>query len=429
MAAAGVVCSNCHEPHSNALVAEGNSVCTQCHQPERYDQTSHHRHPATSSGAACVNCHMPDQVYMGVDARRDHSMRIPRPDISISTGSPNACTQCHEDQTDTWAHDALNDWGIKPDIKLLNQAKARFAADRGDMRALPSLEALVSSNQQPGIIRSAAVEQITTLGSPRLSGISAMLLRDDDPMVRASAVRAAAPLPLSQRYLMLRPLMTDPILSVRLEVASILAGSEFEGLRDKDIKELDVLYKEYLDVQSRHLDMPSVQLQLANFWLARRDSEKAEMALKYAMRQNPQLEPAIINLVDLLRRQGRNEEASELLQVSLATMPTAGTLWFAKGLHDIRGGDREAGLKALQRAAELEEDGSRHRYVFAVALYDTGEEERAFAVLERLNQTHPGQPDVLNTLMAYSSQLGNRVAYNQYRTQLISVMRATGSSP
>ena len=429
MAAAGVVCSNCHEPHSNALVAEGNGVCTQCHQPDRYDQTSHHRHPATSSGAACVNCHMPDQLYMGVDARRDHSMRIPRPDVSISTGSPNACTQCHQDQTNSWANDVVNDWGVKPDIKVLNQAKARMAADRGDSRALPSLEALVSDNQQPGIVRSAVTEQITNLGSPRLSGMAAMLLRDDDPMVRASAVRAAASLPLSQRYLMLRPLMTDPILSVRLEVASILAGSEFEGLRDKDIEELDVLYNEYLEVQSKHLDMPSVQLQLANFWLARRDLKKAEIAIERALGQNPQLEPAIINLVDLLRQQDRNDEASELLDSSLEAMPAAGSLWFAKGLHDIRGGKREAGLEALKRAAELEEEGSRHRYVFAVALFDTGEQERALKVLERLNKTHPGQPDILNALMAYSTQLGNRVAYNQYRSQLINVMRATGSGP
>ena len=94
---------------------------------------------------------------------------FPRPDLSISTGSSNACTQCHQDQSDSWANDIVNDWGVKPDIKVLNQAKARVAADRGDLRALPSLEALVSDNQQPGIIRSAATEQITNLGSPRLS--------------------------------------------------------------------------------------------------------------------------------------------------------------------------------------------------------------------------------------------------------------------
>jgi predicted CXXCH cytochrome family protein len=32
MQQAGVVCANCHEPHSNQLRAEGNGVCAQCHQ-------------------------------------------------------------------------------------------------------------------------------------------------------------------------------------------------------------------------------------------------------------------------------------------------------------------------------------------------------------------------------------------------------------
>jgi predicted CXXCH cytochrome family protein len=144
MAKAGVVCSNCHNPHSNALVAEGNAVCTQCHKPETYDATAHHRHALTSTGSACVACHMPSQVYMGVDARRDHSMRIPRPGVSLSTGSPNACTQCHEDQTDSWAYDALQQWGIHTDFQELSLIKARFTADRGDVRSLPTLESVVT---------------------------------------------------------------------------------------------------------------------------------------------------------------------------------------------------------------------------------------------------------------------------------------------
>ena len=34
---AGVVCTNCHNPHSNELVAEGNAVCGQCHTATQYD--------------------------------------------------------------------------------------------------------------------------------------------------------------------------------------------------------------------------------------------------------------------------------------------------------------------------------------------------------------------------------------------------------
>ena len=39
---------------------------------------------------------MPTRDYMVVDPRHDHSMRIPRPDLSVAIGTPNACNNCHE---------------------------------------------------------------------------------------------------------------------------------------------------------------------------------------------------------------------------------------------------------------------------------------------------------------------------------------------
>ena len=280
MAQAGVVCSNCHNPHSNALVAEGSGVCTQCHKPETYDAESHHRHPVSSSGSACVNCHMPSQVYMGVDARRDHSMRIPRPDISLSTGSPNACIQCHSDKSNAWAYDALQSWGVDGDLKTLKHVKARFAADRGDMRVLPTLEAIITDDAQPALMRASVIEQLSNLGAPSLPNMSAMLLRADSPILRASAVRSLRGLPPAQRFLMLRPFINDPVLSVRMEVAQTLASVPDRELRAQDIDSLRPLFDEYLAVQRYHLDMPSVQLQLANFWLDRGNTKNAENALR-----------------------------------------------------------------------------------------------------------------------------------------------------
>ena len=100
---AGVVCSNCHDPHSNQLRAPGNGVCTQCHQASTYAGPRHHHHDTGSAGASCANCHMPETTYMVVDPRRDHSMRIPRPDLSVVIGTPNACNQCHQTQSAQWA--------------------------------------------------------------------------------------------------------------------------------------------------------------------------------------------------------------------------------------------------------------------------------------------------------------------------------------
>ena len=47
---------------------------------------------------------------MGVDYRRDHSFRIPRPDLSDQLGTPNACTQCHANETNAWAANYMKKW-------------------------------------------------------------------------------------------------------------------------------------------------------------------------------------------------------------------------------------------------------------------------------------------------------------------------------
>ncbi len=114
----GVTCGDCHEPHGLALLAEGNALCAKCHLPDRYDTPKHHFHeqlaPGTP-GTSCVDCHMPSRTYMVVDPRRDHSMRVPRPDLTVSLGTPNACNGCHADRSARWAADTVDDWyGARP---------------------------------------------------------------------------------------------------------------------------------------------------------------------------------------------------------------------------------------------------------------------------------------------------------------------------
>src|SRR5262249_35174951 len=103
MYANGVTCSDCHNPHSRKLRAEGNRMCATCHSDEKYDSVSHHHHKTTGSGAQCVGCHMPATTYMIVDPRPDHSLRVPRPDLSVALGVPNACNNCHRERDSRWA--------------------------------------------------------------------------------------------------------------------------------------------------------------------------------------------------------------------------------------------------------------------------------------------------------------------------------------
>ena len=49
------------------------------------------------SPPGCVDCHMPSRDYMVIDGRRDHSFRVPRPDLAEVLGVTDACDACHED--------------------------------------------------------------------------------------------------------------------------------------------------------------------------------------------------------------------------------------------------------------------------------------------------------------------------------------------
>ncbi len=140
----GVVCTNCHNPHSNKIKFEGNQLCTQCHNPQNkkynfikeYDSPQHHNHSPNSSGSQCINCHMPGKTYMGIDFRRDHSFSIPNPKLSSKINSSNACNQCHQNRTSQWKNEQFKNWYPKNDkeTKSYGEILYNFSNNRSDKK-------------------------------------------------------------------------------------------------------------------------------------------------------------------------------------------------------------------------------------------------------------------------------------------------------
>lgn len=403
---AGVVCSNCHEPHSNALRADGNGVCAQCHKPDTYDTTSHHRHPASSSGAQCANCHMPHTTYMGVDDRRDHSMRVPRPDLSVVLGTPNACNQCHTDKEPIWALESLRSWGVEFRDTGSHPARAFAQVQAGDLRAVPRLVTLASDTSAAPIWRATAIEQVSAAGTREVLTLASQFLYDDNPLIRTSTVRSLESLTLNQRYQLLQPLIDDEIASVRLAVALQLAGVPLDQIPPEQAQSLVALFDEYRAVHREHADMPSMQMQLGVFNTRRGDGPAAEAAYREAIYLNRQLIPAYLNLADLLRTAQREEEARELLSTALVIAPESGSTLHAIGLLETRSGNADAALDYLGRAAALEQIGTRHRFVYAIAQHDLGKPEAAIETLQALLRTVPQDTDVLLALANYSAEVG-----------------------
>ena len=78
-----------------------------------------------------------------VDPRHDHSFRIPRPDLTVKLGVPNACTRCHGDKPAEWAVEQVQKWYGKPLPGHQQFAEALYAGQTEAAGARELLRALL----------------------------------------------------------------------------------------------------------------------------------------------------------------------------------------------------------------------------------------------------------------------------------------------
>jgi predicted CXXCH cytochrome family protein len=414
MYAAGVTCSDCHDPHSLRLRAEGNALCGQCHRAEVFDAPAHHRHAAGSPGAACVSCHMPARTYMVVDVRHDHSFRVPRPDLSVAIGTPNACTDCHADRAPAWAADAVARWFPHGRSGTPHYGEALAAGRAGLPGADRALAAFAADQAQPGIARATALSLLERPGPEALRRAAA----DPDPLVRLGALEAAARAAPAERLGAVRPLLRDPLRAVRIEAARTLADVPPSLWVPAERAALADALAEYRAAQRAQADRPEPHVNLALLHLALGEPAAARREYETALRLAPWFVPAAANLADLERAEGNDAGAEALLRRALASAPESAELHHALGLALVRSGRRAEALAELERAVELAPAQVRFAYVLAVALNDAGEGDRALAVLSAAHQRRPGDREVLAALATLSIQAGHREEAIRYARAL-----------
>lgn len=400
----GVTCSDCHEPHSLRLRAEGNGVCLQCHAAEKYASPKHHFHRAEAAGSQCVDCHMPAKTYMVVDPRRDHSFRIPRPDLSVKLGTPNACTGCHADKPALWAATKLRRWYGHDPKGYQDYAETFHAARVGATDAETRLMALLRKKDQPAITRATAAAELDRWLSPDSLPVLAEVLNDSDPLVRAGALEALEPLPLEQRWGLAHALLRDPARMVRVLTGQALVGIPLEQVPSGERADFQRAMDEFLAAQRWNADDPGAQANMGNFYAARGEYAKAEAAYREALALNADWVPAYVNLADLFRQAGRDPEGEALLHEGLTHQPQAASLHHSLGLLLVRGNNLPAALAPLKRAVELAPEDTRFAYVYAVALDSAGRRREANSVIEAGLKHVPGDAGLLQLRSLWAAE-------------------------
>jgi predicted CXXCH cytochrome family protein len=418
MFAAGVTCSDCHEPHGAKLRAPGDGVCLQCHGAETYAAATHSHHADTSSAPTCVSCHMPVRTYMTVDQRHDHSFRVPRPDLSVTLGTPNACSDCHTDKPAQWAADAVAGWFGPKRGGFQNYAAAFHAARIDDADAARQLTAVALDTNAPAVARATALAELASRLTPATLNAARTGLADPDPMVRIGALDMLEGVPAIQLWPLVAPLLSDAVRGVRIRAVALLAAAPTAGQPEADRAAFDRAAGEFVAAQRQNADRPEARATLANFLAQRGRPAEAEAEYKAALRLSPHDVAATVNLADLYRQTGRDAEAVAALRAAVDAAPQDAGLHHALGLALVRTRQSEAALAELSRAAELAPGQSRLAYTYAVALNSAGRRDEALAALRENLTRHPTDRDTLMALASINRDAGNLAAALDYAQQL-----------
>lgn len=411
----GVRCSDCHDSHSLTPHKEGNELCLQCHRAESYDTPTHHFHKrqhngAPSDGHLCVKCHMPGRIYMGTDYRPDHSLRIPRPDLTAHIGVPNSCSAagCHADKTVEWVNEHYVKWygsARKPHYgELFAQGRAREPEVVGDLMEL------AEDGLLPPIVRATALSLLSSYPRDVTSDVFVRALADDDALVRHTAVRNLGHLDREMRRKLLEPTLYDMVKAVRIEAAVQLAGIPIESIRSEHRETLRSVLEEYRKAMVYNSDFAPQRFNLGNLAAATGKPDEAIRRYREALLIDDQFYQAKINLAFQLNQQGDNPAAAALFEQVLEDHPDLPEVAYSYGLLLAEMQDFSGAANWLGRAADGMPQQSRARYNQALALLKLQRWEQGEQALLQALELDPANQEYFTTLadLYFNFQLMDR---------------------
>jgi Tfp pilus assembly protein PilF len=409
-----VRCSDCHDVHSIKKVKEGNALCLQCHRAGIYDTKAHHFHkkkgekgePIKStdgkvlfnvgSGAECVQCHMPERAYMVIDYRADHSFRIPRPDLSMKLGTPNACNRCHFEKSNQWSDEYITKWygpGRKAHYGTILAQGRESSAD-----AHKDLLKLASDPLYPVIVRSTALSLLAHYPGEETNSAYKLALMDNEALIRRTAADGLRVSDLKHQTELLASMLYDPVKAVRIEAARRIAEIPDPPLDSRQKEVFQASLEEYQESMGYSADFAFGRYNLGNLYAALRQPEKAIKSYKAAIKIDNLFYPAKVNLAMLYNQRGKNDKAEILLREVVASHPEMYEVNYSLGLLLAEEEKYTEAANYLKQAAAGMPDRARIHYNLGLLLQHLKKDSDAESSLLKAQELEPDNFDYLYAL-------------------------------
>ena len=412
---------------------------------------------------------MPATTYMKIDPRRDHSLRVPRPDLSVTLQTPNACTGCHLERAsvsketiqqlklreyadwlrvardgnesvarelqkvNTWAAEAVDRWYPNSKFRSAHFAQALKAARNRDPTADAQLGKVTRNRSYPAIARASALMWLDPSRSDENAKILFRNLKDPNPQVRRAALAAlqgftgTTDQPYQELVVQATKLLKDPVRAVRTAAAEVLAPVPRHMFKLKQQQALKAALAELEQGILANNDRAAAYVTLGLLYenLNRRD--KAIKAYRQGIHVEPSATGPRANLAELLQRE--MEEKLRQIEQSKQINDTKRVEQLLRGLEQEQQEIetlRKEELVNFARDAGYAPENSMVQYRYGLALYRDGQLEKAE---ERLLQAHHLDEQNAMFLIAVARLLQHREKFEeaiQYARKLVALDRRHG---
>ncbi|PID70946.1 MAG: hypothetical protein CR985_02350 [Flavobacteriales bacterium] len=402
----GVSCKDCHNSHSTKLKFTGNNLCTRCHTPDVYDVTKHTKHPKHTKDSECINCHMTGNTYMGIDYRRDHSFRIPRPDQSIKYGTPNACTQCHIAWTNEYAWKAYQELYGKPDGIHFSDYLAPAIA--GEPNADKNLMLLAQDTVFPDIARASAVSALQQYPLQEKIKDFLAFLDDESPLVKGAALDVLSEIATTDFTPYILTKLKDSTRSVRVKAFYALAPIPKNSIPDDFLPAYQKVSKEFDNYLKTNADFSGGQARKGIFYQKKGDLNQAKSAYEKALAIDNRNNMARTNLAQVYYQLRDYKKAEFVFKQIIEQEPDFGLTYYSLALLYAELNRLDEAIEQLLKARKLMPDNIRVVYNLSLLYDKTDQIKKAEDILENTLIKFPNNPDLLYALAFHYYQQKNK---------------------
>jgi predicted CXXCH cytochrome family protein len=399
----GVRCSNCHEPHKATLRFIGNTLCLQCHA-KKYDSEAHTFHVIGSTGSECKNCHMPGKTYMGNDFRYDHTFRVPRPDLSVTYGTPNACNNCHQDKPASWSADAVKKW-YGP-VRKYHFSEDLIPGSQLNNNSEVHLIKLLKDTSIPEIVRAASANYLGHIQTGNSLEVLLSCLNMSDAHIRYRALNSLANFPPDKWIYPVGPLLQDSARAVRIAAADLYLTLPSSQIPAENLAAYQRAKSELESYTLYQSDFAIGNVMIGDYYIKQQDYPSAIKYYNRGLRKDSLMNYARLNLSVAYNLSQQNDQALQVLKNAAKIDQKNERIYFNLALLYNEMSKPAEAEKALAKAVELKSGNPRVYYNYGLLLQQDGKNFLAITIYKKGLQFVPDDPSLNYTLALLLIQTG-----------------------